>query len=80
VAKVGSSTDCTRSSDYLAKVGNERGNNQSSPGSLGTYPTWTVTRMDWYQCYLNIENSSNYQSNCGQDGNLLTKVNHLRTL
>ena len=61
MAKVGNNTNCTRRSNCLAKVANESGNNQSSPDSLGTYPTWTVTLVDWYQHYWNLENSSNCQ-------------------
>jgi len=61
MAKVGNRTDHARTSGCLAKVGNESGNNQSSPDSLGMYPTWTVTRVDRYQHYWNVENSSNYQ-------------------
>jgi len=41
--KVGSSSDPTRSSSCLAKVGNESGNNQLSPDSLGTHLTRIVT-------------------------------------
>jgi len=48
---VGNSTDHTRNSDCLAEVGNKSTNNQSSPDSLWTYPTWTVTWVDLYQCY-----------------------------
>ena len=81
MATVGSSTNHTRSSSCLANVGNESGNNQSSPNSLGTYLTWIVTQVNWYQGYWNFENSSNYQPWLGQDENLLMPTdNHLVTL
>jgi len=49
MAKVENSTDRTRNSKWLAKVGNESRNNQSSPDSLGTYLIWIITRVDRYQ-------------------------------
>ena len=61
MANVGNSTDCTGSSSCLAKVRDKNKNNQSSPDSLGTYPTWIVTQVDWYQRYWSFENSNNYQ-------------------
>jgi len=61
MAKVGNSTDCSRSSGCLAKVGHNSSNHQSSPDSLGMYPVWIVTWVDRYQHYWSFENSSNYQ-------------------
>jgi len=75
---VGNSTDCTKNSGCLAKDGNESGNNQSSPDSLGTYPTWIVTQVVSTSATGILKTTS---LDHGQDGNLLMpKVNLLVSL
>jgi len=61
MAKLGSSTDHTKNSSCLDKVGNESRNIQSSPDSFQTYIIWIVTQVKWHQCPSNFENSSNHQ-------------------